>query len=476
MVMLTVGVASRVLAVSSSVASTSAVLAQCREELSADQPVELRRRASLLVGKYLVPEASLLLGQCLQDEDAVVRRNALVSIGEETFHLRNNVDGVLGCLMDPEVNIRRLASSLLKNSLMFMGVPKGGYTAELLNDALADEDAEVRRNVLIAVQGYGELLKGEVLESLLKDSAPSTVILAIRPYLMSDAAPERLLEALLPLASHPDQAVRLALAETLAARPLAQLKQLYWTLAQDEQPAIRGNALALLLKVFPEEQEVLDGAKSLLMDEQAPLAARLAILNAARGLPGDLCWTMMEPMLDGAQAVPLREAAWRCMKDFPGMSRHLPVDRLVREVVEEGNESVRRIQVQLLRQQRGALDFEALEALQGSIHEDVRLAVFSLDAALPKEQRDELTVNGLLDDSESVRLEAIRRLGTLHPPQWKQLLCDSLEDPSAVIAAAAARGLLAWAKRDSVVTEALVNYLPHCEDLDLRRRLQERLQ
>ena len=152
------------------------------------------------------------------------------------------------------------------------------------------------------------------------------------------------------------------------------------------------------------------------------------------------------------------------------------MERLLREVVKEENASVRRILVQLLRQQRSALDFEGLLALQGSAHEDVRQAVFSLDSALPKEQREELTVNALLDDSEAVRLEAIRRLGTLRPPDWKQMLCDSLEDPSAAIAAAAARGLLAFARRDPVVTEALVNFLPRCEDVNLRRQLQERLQ
>jgi hypothetical protein len=52
---------------SSPMTTTAATLPQCQKELQPDQPVELRRRATLVAGKYLTAEASRLLAQCLQD-------------------------------------------------------------------------------------------------------------------------------------------------------------------------------------------------------------------------------------------------------------------------------------------------------------------------------------------------------------------------------------------------------------------------
>ncbi|MBR6471527.1 MAG: hypothetical protein IKS83_07000 [Victivallales bacterium] len=476
MVVLMMG-AGPLLAVPSSNVSPETTLEQCRRELQPDSPLELRRRASLVVGKYLVPEASVLLGQCLKDEDAVVRRNALVSVGEEPFHLFRNQTGVLECLQDSDVNIRRLASSLMTQVLASSAGSRGsrprlhGRLAELLNDALADEDAAVRRNVLVAVQDYGDFLQGKVVAALLKDSSAEVAVLAIRPYLMSDATPEAMLQTLLPLANHPDDAVRMALAAALAARPNSQLEKLYLALSADDVAEVRGYALTMLLAVNPNDHKTLMLAGQLLLDEQAPLESRRRILRGVRFLPEAEFWALMEPLLAVNQPTALREDAWRAIDTAVGVPEHLPMDRLAHEVIVEPDAVVRRIQLSLLRRHWGTVKLEALTALQTSSYEDVRRAVFSLDAALPNEQRGELTLNGLLDESEAVRLEAIRRLCTLRPADWKQLLCDSLEDPSNVIAAAAAQGLLPFAKSDSVIAAALHDYLPRCADAGLRQQL-----
>ena len=145
------------------------------------------------------------------------------------------------------------------------------------------------------------------------------------------------------------------------------------------------------------------------------------------------------------------------------------------DVICESNLVVRRLQLSLLRRRRSAMNFDALKALQDSTFSDVRKAVFTLDTVLPKEQRVELAVNGLMDESADVRVEAIRQLSSLRPPDWKQLLCDSLEDPDPTIAVAAARGLLPFARSDADVAIVLRDYLPRCADVGLRKQLLERL-
>ncbi len=86
-----------------------------------------------------------------------------------------------------------------------------------------------------------------------------------------------------------------------------------------------------------------------------------------------------------------------------------------------------------------------------------------------------LLFNALLDEDDSVRVEAVRLVASLRPPEWKQILCDSLDDHSAAIATAAARGLLPVVGNDGAVADALKKYLPHCQDAALRRQLVERL-
>lgn len=485
MVVLMMG-ASPLSAVPSSNASLETTLEQCRRELQPNSPLELRRRASLVVGKYLEPEASELLGQCLKDEDAVVRRNALVSIGEEAFHLLQNHFGVLNCLHDPDVNIRRLASSLLDQILpMFSQAPGPGRKKvpeepscldELLNDGLADEDAAVRRNVLSAVQDFKQL-NGQVVAALLKDSSTDVVILAIRPYLISDATTDEMLQTLLPLAGHSEPAVRLALVDALATQPMPNLKELYWLLANDESAEIRAGAFTLLLQISPDNQNVLENARQLLMDGRASAESRQKILHAAHDLPEEIRWSFVEPLLGEEQPAVLRETAWRSVNltKAETVDAHLPMERLLRDVVCESNLVVRRLQLSLLRRRRSAMSLDALKALQDSTFSDVRKAVFTLDAELPKEQRVELAVNGLMDEAADVRVVAIRQLSTLRPPDWRQLLCDSLEDSNPTIAAAAARVLLPFARGDADVAVALRGYLPRCADVDLRQQLLERL-
>ena len=80
-----------------------------------------------------------------------------------------------------------------------------------------------------------------------------------------------------------------------------------------------------------------------------------------------------------------------------------------------------------------------------------------------------------MDEAADVRVVAIRQLSTLRPPDWRQLLCDSLEDSNPTIAAAAARVLLPFARGDADVAVALRGYLPRCADVDLRQQLLERL-
>ena len=459
---------------------TAATLAQCREELQPSQPVELRRRATLVAGKYLDTEASELLTQCLQDEDAVVRRNALVSIGEEHFHLRQNRDGVFKCLRDEEVNIRRLASSLLDEALVGTSAERQADMPEeqfisYINAALADEDAEVRRNVLAALENTSLSLDGSVLAPFLQETSTATVILAITPYLMSDAGPEEKCAALMPLATRPEREIRLALAEALENMVLSPLKPLFQTLAKDELPEVRCCALAALLGLTPDDASLWQEMQRLLVDDAVPAESRVKLLEGLRGFPPEQTWPVVEPLLERKQSEQVRVAAWQLLLFQKDLQENLPTGRLAREFAAEPSAAVRRIQLSVLRRRQDGLAAADLSGLLSSSFAEVRRAALSLSAKLPSEQRIELVFNALLDEDETVRVDAVRLIASLRPPEWKQLLCDSLEESSPVISAAAARGLLPVAQNDAAVSAALRNYLPRCTDAALRRQLMERL-
>ena len=456
--------------------TTAATLAQCQKELQPDQPVELRRRATLVAGKYLTVEASRLLAQCLQDEDAVVRRNALVSIGEEQFHLRQNEKGVLGCLLDPEVNIRRLASSLLDEVMVAM---TSAQTSEelpnVINSALQDEDAEVRRNVLVALQNRVVSLDGRVLVPFLQESSPETVVLAIMPYLMSDAPPEEQCKTLLPLTARPEREIRLALAEELEFSTEPALMELFQTLAKDEVAEVRSYALACLLRLAPEDDSLFPAVRQLLADDSVADGSRVRLLEALRGFPAEQSWPVLEPLLMRSQPERLRLTAWQILLARKELQESLPTDRLIREFLAEPTPTIRRIQLSILRRRQDVLTLDDLAKLQSGGFADVRRSALSLSAGFSLEQRMELLFNALLDEDDSVRVEAVRLVASLRPPEWKQILCDSLDDHSAAIATAAARGLLPVVGNDGTVADALKKYLPHCQDAALRRQLVERL-
>lgn len=463
--------------------ASAATLEQCRAELQADQPVELRRRAVLVAGKYLVPAASELLGQCLLDPDAVVRRNALVSIGEEAFHLRANRVGVLQCLRDDDVNIRRLASSLLDEVLRGLRVVRPEQAAELppeqvaafLNAALADEDAEVRRNVLATLQDVPVALSGAALAPFLEESASSTVILAITPYLMSDADAAAKCAALRPLASRPEREVRLALAEALAASaPSPEFEALFRTLAQDELPEVRSCALAALLPMAPADDTLVAAVRQLLTDAGVAAESRVRLVEALRGFPPQRAWALLGPLLDRSQPEPVRLAVWQQLLFRKELQEELATGRLLGDFAGESSAALRRIQLSVLRRRQDALSSDDLARLQESAFADVRRSALSLSGKLSEDERIELIFSALLDEDESVRLEAVRLVASLRPPEWKQLLCDSLEE-SGEVASAAARGLLPVAKSDAQVAAALRRYLPRCRDASLRRQLQERV-
>ena len=467
---------------SAPVATTAATLAQCREELQPDQPVELRRRATLVVGKYLTAEASGLLAQCLQDEDAVVRRNALVSIGEEQFHLRQNRDGVFKCLRDKEVNIRRLASSLLDEVLVVTTpVPKEALSEEKeqlisdINAALADEDAEVRRNVLAALQYTSLSLDGGVLTPFLQETSTATVILAITPYLMSDAELEEKCAVLMPLATRPEREIRLALAEALENMVSPTLLPLFQTLAKDELPEVRCCALFALLGLTPDDASLWQAIQHLLVDDAVPAESRVRLLEGLRGFPPEQSWPVLEPLLMRSQPERLRLTAWQILLPRKELQESLPTNQLIREFLAEPAPTIRRIQLSILRRRQAELTADDLAKLQSGGFADVRRAALSLSAGFSLEQRMEFLFNALLDEDDSVRGEAVRLVASLRPPEWKQILCDSLDDHSASIAVAAARGLLPVVGNDNAVADALKKYLPRCQDAALRRQLVERL-
>lgn len=469
-----------VLASAMAVSAVSAVqtqqetIAQCARELSLDNPVELRRRAALIVGKYDDPQAAQILSVALSDPDPVVRRNALVSLGEAGPVLHQAGMAVLERLGDGDVTVRRLASSLIPQALgvfisgNVLSAPnirivsglrtrnpeESRRTAGLLNLALGDSDGAVRRNALMGAAYFPGMLAHGRLEPFLSSPECEVRMTALMLYACrSDAGEDRItsmLKAMMPRATADDRRTMLDFASQV---PAAAAMWLLAALSHDDDAAIRVQAMAVLFRLAPPEASQLPQLLAAIHEEGVPAALRARLLPHVAGLSkASLRALSRDQSLPGE----IRRGAWIEVRN--GGGEEIPVAELAEAVCGEADASCRRVIMRILWRRANALTAEQLRHLQECEYDDVRKDALDLckPAGMDDAARAAAIRDGLLDDSVSVRCRAIQLLGQLRPDGWIDDLLATLDDPDAAIADAAAMQLRsAAARKDPRVAPAL---------------------
>ncbi|GEM_PF-4602343 len=466
-------------------------LDQCKAELQAEMPVETRRSAVMVLGKYDTPEVTKILGGCLSDKDVEVRRSALAALAEKPERLRAQAPAILNCMKDEDVHIRRYASSLISDcigisirgsvqlspgSRITTGASKSiTNAAELLAHGLQDEDAEVRRNVLQGAQYFDVALPQKVVLPLLKDPSDQVVAQAISLAVRSEGDANTLLEACKPLLRHPNPQIRLTLANALAYCPDAT--ELLLALSRDENQKVRYQALLSRARASSSGD---DGLVSEILN--ALSAGALAssegerMLSLLADFQPESAWQFVRGVLEDDSNAALQETAWMQVVRHREWQERLELYQIVGAFCKfSDNSRIRMMLLSLLRKRAKELTAGELSRLQSSPLVSCRKVVFDLLRNLPSELQSEALTEALLDEDNSLRLQAVNQFSSLRPQGWEEILIATLEDPDAALQHAAAKGLMRDAKHNPEIKAALSAWLPKCADESLRTQIQNRL-
>lgn len=456
----------------------SETIAKCLRDF-AGVDVKLRRRAILILGKYTDPKAQQALIRALADEDAVVRQSALVSLSEKPATLISVRKPVVRLLGDSDVHIRRIASSQLRavfgGGLRMVGmVPGRGRSGSvlqdqgevaLLNAALADEDATVRKNVLALHPYVGKFFEPAALEGCLRDGDREVRVIAVQAYAAATRAGKGGPTALAGLVRDPDAIVRREVVRALGAHG-TQAAPMLLQLARDADPVVRCEAVKLLARIGdPKAFALLSG---ILADPAVAVDERRGLVRYMYRFPGQA----EDVLLALAQSGPvtLRAEAVQVLGRLRDSTA--PVTVFLRFANDESS-SVRRAAMGVLQRRVKELTSDQVRGLMASDHVDVRRSALALLGVLPPEEGAELIIDGLLDEDVDIRRGAIQLVHTRRIPDWQQLLADSLLDENVEIRRAAADALLRTV--DPASRRVVSEFLQNNEDPELATYMRMQL-
>lgn len=470
----------------------SETISKCLADLASDH-AELRLGAVMILGKYPKDSAARNgLIKALRDVDKRVRRGAVVSLGDtEIFILPQSAKALLGALGDPDVQTRRLVSSMLPRiipSLPRQVVTAGsgstrsyqrlfmGSDADILCRAFTDADSLVRKNMLAVESMLQDAVPADCIVHLLNDPDPETRAMAI-------AALQRRMDLKKWLAStgalvrDPVAAVRRALAVAAAADRNPAAAKMLQELALDSDITVQATAVQGLFQLG-----IPVGRDRFLTLINAPdigtsVACRLIDLwpvkdsetrETARGLTRHKRPAFRASALTAFASV-RGELALRSRELLP--------------FLDDTDSTVRR-NAQRLLMTKNDLSAEHLEDLTASPYPDVRLFALTVSRTLPGHVGNKLLEELLLDDNPQVRKQVLTEYGRRRHPEALEILGASLEDSHADIRSTAAMVLLQMqtpaARRiltdavkntsDEAFKQTLINYILMMKQAEATRR------
>ncbi|MDD4540388.1 MAG: HEAT repeat domain-containing protein [Lentisphaeria bacterium] len=476
--------------------SEAETIARCLRDLRSSD-VEARRRAAMIIGKYRVPAAQEAVLACLRDPDAVVRRSALVSLTEEDRMISPAArQEVFRLLSDPDVHIRRIASSMLGEISVGLGrvvvipgrpgplrpgVPappamaadaenrEALLAARALNEALGDDDASVRRNVLSAARFYPGVLDRARLERFFSDPSVEIRVLALQAYASLAGPEDERVDALLPLLEDADPRVREELART-AARLGAAGTAILKTLSRDGVLGVRIEAVRLY--AAQQDPAALPLLIALIRDEAVPVDERAQLLRVLNVYPA-AAGPVYDELADNGPAA-LRATAIRMLGTGRITGTKERSLAFFIDCLDDDSDAVVQAAGAVLQQRQDELSAAALRQLLLKRNPEARKLALRCTARLTPEEAGELLLDACLDDSVPVRQQALQLLVARQIPDWRDILMVSLEDSNAAIQQTAAEGLMR-AVREPAVRTALTSYLERCTEPYLKQRLEQLL-
>jgi HEAT repeat protein len=414
-------------------------IAKCVADMkSAD--AEVRLRAILILGKYRSYPAVTAVRTALKDGDAAVRRAALVALTEGTSFSSSTTPMILGMLKDSDVHIRRIASSFLRQAMLYYRIPAVQFqtpqqkaivkeTGPLVVGAFSDPDATVRRNMMSSIRYFMSFdLPPSVVINGLRDDDREVRILALQA--LSQVRGEGLVENVKLLVDDPDQKIRFHVAEMLGNLPPDDsVNELLGRLASDQDFEVSTSAIMGLLQADPGNSEHAGELRKRLDDSRITAATARSFIRMVAFNPGTEHADLLKSLLSHSKAS-YRQMA---LESYAVSRMSKPPVAALLAGARDKAESVRTTSLRYLG--RATLPGAAVANLAMSEHVDVRRFVATYCAGLDAQTRaprfsnaviEPILMELLLDDDNQVRGQAIRNIVSRQLPDWEFIAEETL--------------------------------------------------
>lgn len=390
---------------------------------------KIRARAVLVLSKYKTPDARQAILQALADPVAAIRLSALVAVTENRLAATARKQ-VIHLIQDPNVQIRRIASSYLPEALtggrlIQMGnrrvfIPASrklsSDTLAILKNAFSDPDEAVRKNMMLALSRLNLQLPVEVLIARLTDTNRDIRILALNT-LRRRLPIGKYLEPIRPLIQDPDPEVRRCLAESLAYTRFVEAEKILRQLAKDTDFTVSTTAMLALL-----QDHQFDYVKELITRLNDPRLARSlgsSIIRSLMLLP-DNGKAALEKLLRHPNPE-YRYAALQALAAMP-----IKKADAILPLLNDPSSRLRSLAGRLLMRVPGPQP-KILQALRENAHADVRNFALILSRKQTNNEAKPLLEDLMLDDDPGIRLQAVAEICRRKLPDWQEILADTFD-------------------------------------------------
>lgn len=430
-------------------------LADLRSERSSD-----RKRAVLILGKYSTAQARTALADALDDAAADVRRNALVSMVEQEWFPRRHAAALLNLLADPDVHIRRIASSalprmraLIAAALAVQPSPRKERLQDTVRKAFLDTDPTVRKNMIEYARLFPGMPDRATVKTLLKDDREEIRVKAVQAASRT-LSPEQFAEVAQAAVEDSSTDVRLRLAQELGRRLSQTAAPLLERLMRDSDTSVAAAAAASLARSSKPLPPAVVGRCLEASDVDATLKTRLLFAIRSHAEPGNDYDRLLQSSCRASN--PRVRAAALNIRSLVVQQKQGLADALV--FLQDDAERVRSTALRIIERSK-PVEPDTVRAVARNSRAEVRRHAVRLTRSIPAPQAAELLFDLLLDEDESVRVAAIAEFARRSLPGVYDILGQSLDDGSPAIRRAAVRGCLQLGdKKAASILEA------HAED------------
>jgi HEAT repeat protein len=441
-------------------------IAKCLRDLQ-DQSVDVRRRAIYVLGKYRTPQASAGMIRALQDADAVVRQSALVSLAEQTRIPASAALPILRLLQDPDVHIRRIASTALPAVAAELArqLRKSGPPAEeisrLVNETLRGQESGLRQDLLRLAHVFRSVIDPASLQACLEAQDPEVRRQGVHAASLTLPGPI-FLNLVMPLTGDSDARVRRELVQALPRSGKDALPVLR-KLADDPEPAVSTQALRGLAQFG--DPDVLSLLRRMLADKKSTPPEEVAQILSFLPRYGEPGLALLKDLVASegpGQATALRSLAYA--------DRNIPAEFFL-PFCNSPDRKLRQAAGNALMVRGSQLDSRDIKRLCTSSHVDMRVVSLRLLRYLPQEDAQDALLDLLLDEDVGVRCGAIGEVCRRGGPEWALFMRQSLKDPAVEIRLASIKALMR--RNDATSRQILTDFQAESRDPRLKAMVSQ---